>query len=118
VNAAEAVGDALDKFCDVGSWRPAEQDALHDALVDALTPYVLPHEPTETALRPEASGCQHCEPGQHAEFGSRAWSAFVSAYRDGDGQPTHLIVARADGGHVAESDAEAVRVLLREAYLQ
>ena len=58
------------------------------------------------------SDCAHCDP-DHSEFGAHPWSAFVSAERDGDGQPTHIIVARADGGHVAESDAEAVRALLR-----
>ncbi|WP_030757685.1 hypothetical protein [Streptomyces sp. NRRL F-5135] len=41
--------------------------------------------------------------------GSQPWGVYVASERDGDGQPTHLIVARSAGAHVAESDAAWIR---------
>ncbi len=59
--------------------------------------------------------CPHCPDGHTpADGGSQPWSAFVSMQRDGDGQPTHIIVARSAGAHVAESDAEWVRQRLND----
>lgn len=57
--------------------------------------------------------CPHCPDGHTpADRGSQTWGVYVAANRDGDGQPTHLIVARSGGAHVAESDAEWVRARL------
>ncbi|MFJ6729431.1 hypothetical protein ACIQPQ_31465 [Streptomyces sp. NPDC091281] len=57
--------------------------------------------------------CPHCPDGHTLPTsGSQPWSAWVAADRDGDGQPTHLIVARSAGAHVAESDADWVRLQL------
>ena len=54
--------------------------------------------------------CPHCPDGHTLPTGgSQPWSAFVSSERDGDGQPTQIIVARSAGAHVAESDAEWIR---------
>jgi len=57
--------------------------------------------------------CQHCEPGMHKDFDSGPWSVWVGPRLDGDGQPVTLTIARSDGAHVAESDAETLRALIR-----
>ncbi|MFF2852676.1 hypothetical protein ACFVT5_41245 [Streptomyces sp. NPDC058001] len=57
-----------------------------------------------------AGDCPHCPDGHTpADSGSQPWGVYVAADRDGDGQPTQIIVARSAGTHVAESDAEWVR---------
>jgi hypothetical protein len=57
--------------------------------------------------------CPHCPDGhRRPDQGSQPWSAFVSSDRDGDGQPTQIVVARSAGAHVAESDAEWIRARL------
>jgi hypothetical protein len=54
--------------------------------------------------------CPHCPDGHTLpNGGSQPWAVYVSSERDGDGQPTALIVARSAGAHVAESDAEWIR---------
>ncbi|MFJ7999009.1 hypothetical protein ACIQ7D_17935 [Streptomyces sp. NPDC096310] len=54
--------------------------------------------------------CPHCPDGHTLpDGGSQPWHAHVSDDRDGDGQPTQIIVARSAGAHVAESDAEWIR---------
>lgn len=54
--------------------------------------------------------CPHCPDGhQDPNRGSQPWSAWVASYRDGDGQPMQITVARSAGAHVAESDAQWVR---------
>ena len=58
-------------------------------------------------------GCAHCSP-RHGDPNVKSWGVFVASDRDGDGQPTHLYVAPSDGAHVAESDAEWLRGILRE----
>lgn len=60
------------------------------------------------------NNCEHCPDGHDAPT-RKPWAAWVSAERDPDGQPTHLIVCKAGGSHVAESDAEWLRELIREA---
>ncbi|GAA4911356.1 hypothetical protein [Streptomonospora salina] len=58
--------------------------------------------------------CIHCPDGHTPPTGgTEPWHAYVSPARDGDGQPTQIIVMRSAGAHVAESDAEWVRGLLR-----
>jgi hypothetical protein len=57
--------------------------------------------------------CPHCPDGHTlADGGSQPWSVWVAEDRDSDGQPTHLIVARSAGAHVAESDAQYARDVL------
>lgn len=58
--------------------------------------------------------CPHCPDG-HRDPTSRPWGVFVASDRDADGQPTHLYVAPSGGAHVAESDAEWLWNLIREA---
>jgi hypothetical protein len=61
-----------------------------------------------TDIQPDA--CPHCDPTHTPPTGgSQPWHAYVGPARDGDGQPTQIIVARSAGAHVAESDAEWVR---------
>lgn len=57
--------------------------------------------------------CPHCPDGHTPpDGGSQPWAAYVHSDRDGDGQPTHIIVARSAGAHVSESDAQWVRDVL------
>ncbi|MFI1889851.1 hypothetical protein [Streptomyces jumonjinensis] len=51
-------------------------------------------------------GCPHCPDGHMPPDHGQPWGAWVSPDRDGDGQPTTIHVARADGAHVARPDAE------------
>ncbi|MFG2963558.1 hypothetical protein ACGFZS_09740 [Streptomyces sp. NPDC048288] len=78
------------------------------ALTDLLPP---------SAPEPASTGnCEHCPDGHTpADQGSQPWGVYVADGRDGDGQPTHLIVTRAGGAHVAESDAEWIRQRLNPA---
>ena len=63
-----------------------------------------------------AGDCEHCPDGHTpADSGSQPWSAYVASERDSDGQPTHLIVGRSGGAHVAQSDAEWIRQRLNPA---
>lgn len=55
--------------------------------------------------------CPHCPDGhQRPDWGR--WSVLVSEAGDGDGQPVTIHVARPDGAHVAEADAEWIRAML------
>lgn len=54
---------------------------------------------------PNAKKCPHCDP-VHESPARCAWGVRVAPDRDGDGQPTHLIVQPTDGAHVAEEDAQ------------
>lgn len=56
--------------------------------------------------------CPHCVDG-HSDPRTRPWSVWVAGGRDADGQPTHLVCAPADASHVAESDADWLRALIR-----
>lgn len=56
--------------------------------------------------------CPHCSP-THEPPESRPWGVYVSPQRDGDGQPTHLVVQPSNGAHVAESDAAWLWQLIR-----
>lgn len=56
--------------------------------------------------------CSHCPDG-HDNPLNKPWGVYVSANRDGDSQPTTLHVAPSGGSHVAESDAEWLRGLIR-----
>lgn len=57
--------------------------------------------------------CPHCPDGHTPpDGGSQPWSVWVPESYDRDGQPTHIIVARSGGAHVAESDAEWMREML------
>jgi hypothetical protein len=63
---------------------------------------------------PEAEdACPHCSP-KHGDPDTCSWGVWVNNERDGDGQPLRLSVAKSDGAHVAESDAEWLREILRE----
>jgi hypothetical protein len=57
--------------------------------------------------------CPHCPDGHGSPFRG-AWAVWVASDRDGDGQPTHLIVTTTEGTHVAEEDAEWLRQVIRE----
>ncbi|CAM3837485.1 hypothetical protein NOGI109294_15405 [Nocardiopsis gilva] len=63
-----------------------------------------------------AVDCPHCPDGHTPPTGgSQPWGAFLSSHRDGDGQPTDIIVCRSGGAHVAESDVEWLRAVVRAA---
>ena len=64
--------------------------------------------------RSATADCEHCIDGHRSPL-SRPWAAWVGAERDSDGQPTHVRVAPTAGQHVAESDAEWLRDLIRGA---
>lgn len=58
--------------------------------------------------------CPHCIDG-HEHPLTHPWAVFVGPHRDGDNQPTHLIVSKTGLQHVAEEDAEWLRDLIRNA---
>jgi hypothetical protein len=60
----------------------------------------------------DETGCPHCPDG-HANPRRRPWGVYVGPERDGDGQPTTLHVGPSNGAHVAESDAEWLRDVIR-----
>jgi len=62
-----------------------------------------------TGNYPMTPGCSHCPDGHMPPDHGQPWGAWVGAARDGDGQPTQIVIARAAGAHVAESDADWVR---------
>jgi hypothetical protein len=68
----------------------------------------------ETADYQMADDCEHCPDGHTPPDHGQPWGAYVAPVRDGDGQPTQIIVARSAGAHVAESDAEWVRKRLND----
>jgi hypothetical protein len=70
------------------------------------------HEPDHSGLYLASPGCPHCPDGHMPPEHGQPWGAFVGPDRDGDGQPTQIIVARTAGAHVAESDAEWIRTRL------
>ncbi len=71
--------------------------------------------PAATTAAPAASKCIHCMDG-HEDPRRRPWAVYVDAVNlDHDGQPVRLIVAKTGGQHVAESDAEWLRQVIREA---
>jgi hypothetical protein len=57
--------------------------------------------------------CPHCPDG-HKPPDRQPWSAWITEDRDGDGQPTTIHVARSNGAHVAESDAQWIRERLND----
>ncbi|GAA2192792.1 hypothetical protein [Streptomyces bangladeshensis] len=57
-------------------------------------------------------GCPHCPDGHTPPDHGQPWGAFIGPERDGDGQPTQIIVARVAGAHVAESDAAWIQARL------
>lgn len=63
---------------------------------------------------PLTDGCPHCPDGHTPPDHGQPWGAFIGPERDGDGQPTQIIVARSGGAHVAEPDAEWVRARLND----
>jgi hypothetical protein len=62
----------------------------------------------------EQSPCPHCPDG-HEHPLTHPWAVHVGIQRDGDGQPTTLIVQKTGWQHVSESDAEWLRELIRNA---
>lgn len=70
-----------------------------------------PRDPSEPD---PAAPCPHCPDG-HADPTSRPWGVHVAPQRDGDGQPTHLVVSPSNGAHVADSDAAWLWHLIRNA---
>lgn len=77
--------------------------------------------PTESVMRSmlqlrgeTAPGCPHCPDG-HSDPTTRPWAVWVGSERDGDGQPVSLRVAPTNGAHVAESDAQWLRQVIRDA---
>lgn len=89
--------------------KPGSADMLTS---DDLRALLAAADANEPAYVP--SDCPHCPDG-HRDPTTRPWSASMSVYRDRDRQPTHLIVAPSSGGHVAESDAEWLRQVIRDA---
>ncbi len=62
---------------------------------------------------PTEDACPHCSP-THERPESRPWGVYVASQRDGDGQPTHLVVQPSNGAHVAQSDADWLWQLIRD----
>jgi hypothetical protein len=62
----------------------------------------------------EEKACPFCPDG-HEHPLTHPWSVQIGPQRDGDGQPTHLIVAKTGLQHVAESDADWLWKLIRNA---
>lgn len=62
----------------------------------------------------QRSDCPHCDP-EHRDPTSRPWNVRVGPERDADGQPVYLYALPANGAHVAESDAEWLWQLIRDA---
>jgi hypothetical protein len=61
------------------------------------------------------SDCEFCPDG-HEDPTRRPWAVYVHpSERDGDGQPISLVVGKTGCQHVAESDAEWLRQLIRDA---
>lgn len=60
-------------------------------------------------------GCPHCPDGHTPPDHGQTWGAFLSPERDGDGQPTQMIVCRSAGAHIAESDVTWVLARLNDA---
>lgn len=58
--------------------------------------------------------CPRCPDG-HDDPTRKPWSAWVTTVTRSDGTPSTLTVAPSDGSHVAESDAEWLREVLRNA---
>lgn len=58
--------------------------------------------------------CEHCPDGHEAPE-RRPWAVWVSPERDEDGQPVQLTVSKTGSQHVAESDAEWLREVIRQA---
>ncbi|WP_436759362.1 hypothetical protein [Streptosporangium sp. V21-05] len=56
--------------------------------------------------------CPHCPDG-HDLPRSKSWGVYVAPTKDGDGQPATLHVAPSGGSHVAESDADWLRGLIK-----
>lgn len=67
-----------------------------------------------TYTNPTADNCPHCPDG-HASPWTRPWAVYVSTQLDGDKQPISLTVGRTNCSHVAESDAEWLRQVIRDA---
>lgn len=63
----------------------------------------------------DAPLCPHCPDGHTPPTTGNPWAVNLSTRRDGDGQPTHIIVERSGDAHVAESDATWLRTLIRAA---
>lgn len=63
--------------------------------------------------RPDSRPCPHCPDG-HQDPSRVPWAVWMGSHRDGDGQPMHLIVARTQGSHVAETDAQWLRELIHK----
>jgi len=57
--------------------------------------------------------CLHCSP-THTRPESRPWGVYVAPERDGDDQPTHLVVMPTNGAHVAQSDADWLWQIIRD----
>jgi hypothetical protein len=62
----------------------------------------------------QADECPHCDGGHRSPW-RRPWAVFVTTKLDRDGQPNSLIVGPSNCAHVAESDAEWLRELIRKA---
>lgn len=60
------------------------------------------------------SECPFCPDG-HRDPLKYPWAVWVGQARDKDEQPTQLIVSRTGSQHVAESDAEWLREVIRKA---
>jgi hypothetical protein len=60
-------------------------------------------------------GCPHCPDGHTPPDHGQPWHVRVAEALDGDGQPVRLVVERAAGAHVAESDAAWLRDLINRA---
>jgi len=58
--------------------------------------------------------CPHCPDG-HDDPSTKPWAVSVGPERDGDGQPLTLHVGPTNCAHVAESDAEWLRQVIRDA---
>ncbi|MEA5366063.1 hypothetical protein VA596_41505 [Amycolatopsis sp., V23-08] len=81
------------------------------AIVAVVQEWLDEHPPQSD--RETEDACPHCSP-THERPESRPWGVYVAPFRDGDGQPTHLVVQPSNGAHVAQSDADWLWQVIRE----
>jgi hypothetical protein len=68
---------------------------------------------------PDRAPCEHCPDG-HTDPRTVPWGVRLATDEhgdvvvDSDGQPTHLIVERTQGSHVAQADADWLWQLIRD----
>lgn len=109
---AEQVAGAIADALAVHSWDGGDHSNHPlSTFAEVATAAVMPFL-EEPPAAPAEDSCEHCSP-THERPESRPWGVYVAPHRDGDGQPTHLVVQPSNGAHVAQSDADWLWQLIR-----